>query len=94
MSEDVNRALERLEAKVDRLGDAIVSLARMEERMVTLFNRMDRYDTDQRDALRRIADLERATLGRGHFFRWMDRGGIALLSAAIAYAFSQWGGKN
>lgn len=86
---DFTRALERLEAKVDRMGDAIVSLARMEERMVTLFNRMDRYDQEQRDVIRRVAELERVTIGRGHFFRWMDRGGIAVLSAAIAFAFGK-----
>lgn len=91
---DFARAIERLESKVDRMSDAIVSLARMEERMVTLFNRMDRYDADQRDALRRVAELERLTIGRGHFFRWADRGGIALLSAAIAYVFAQWSGKG
>ncbi len=87
---DFTRALERLEAKVDRMGDAIVSLARMEERMVTLFNRMDRYDQEQRDVIRRVAELERVTIGRGHFFRWMDRGGIAVLSAAIAFAFGKF----
>lgn len=86
---DFTRALERLEAKVDRMSDAIVSLARMEERMVTLFNRMDRYDAEQRDVIKRVAELERVTIGRGHFFRWMDRGGIAVLSAAIAFAFGK-----
>jgi hypothetical protein len=32
---------DRLEEKIDRLSEAVVSLARMEERMITLFNRMD-----------------------------------------------------
>jgi len=91
--QDTARALERLEAKVDRMSDAIVSLARMEERMVTLFNRMDRYDSEFREIMKRVAELERLTLGRGHFFRWMDRGGVALLSAVVAYVFAQWGGK-
>ncbi|WP_353429259.1 hypothetical protein [Paracoccus denitrificans] len=62
---DFTRALERLEAKVDRMSDAIVSLARMEERMVTLFNRMDRYDTEQREVIKRVAELERVAIGRG-----------------------------
>lgn len=90
---DFTRAIERLEGKVDRMSDAIVSLARMEERMVTLFNRMDRYDADQRDALRRVAELERLTIGRGHFFRWLDRGGAALVALIVAYLFNHWTGR-
>ena len=43
---DDNR-LERIESKLDQMSEAIVSLARMEERMVTLFNRMDAYDKRQ-----------------------------------------------
>ena len=39
MSEE-NR-LERIEKKLDEMSKAIISLARMEERMVTLFKRMD-----------------------------------------------------
>lgn len=90
---DFTRAIERLESKVDRMSDAIVSLARMEERMVTLFNRMDRYDAEQRDALRRVAELERLTIGRGHFFRWLDRGGAALVALIVAYLFNHWTGR-
>ena len=91
---DFTRALERLEAKVDRMSDAIVSLARMEERMVTLFNRMDRYDADQREVTKRVAELERVAIGRGPFFRWADRLGAALVMLAAAYLFNQWvGGK-
>ena len=90
---DFTRAIERLESKVDRMSDAIVSLARIEERMVTLFNRMDRYDAEQRDALRRVAELERLTIGRGHFFRWLDRGGAALVALIVAYLFNHWTGR-
>lgn len=88
---DYRRDLARIESKLDRVENAIVSLARMEERMVTLFNRVDGYDQDQRDVQRRVAELERLTLGRGVFFRWLDRGGVAVLGAAVAMAFKQWG---
>lgn len=88
---DYRRDLARIESKLDRVENAIVSLARMEERMITLFNRVDGYDQDQRDVQRRVAELERLTLGRGVFFRWLDRGGVAVLGAAVAMAFKQWG---
>ena len=47
MSDD--QRLERIEKKLDTLSDAVVSLARMEERMITLFKRMDNYDENQRE---------------------------------------------
>jgi hypothetical protein len=36
--------LSRIESKLDKLADAVVSLARMEERMLTLFKRIDQYE--------------------------------------------------
>jgi hypothetical protein len=59
----------RMEGKLDRVSDAIVSLARMEERMVTLFNRMDQYDDRQTQMgdrvgliYDRLIDLEKSSL--------------------------------
>ena len=39
MQED--QRLSRIENKLDKLSEAVVQLARMEERLVTLFNRMN-----------------------------------------------------
>ena len=91
MEPDYRRDLERIESKLGRVETAIISLARMEERMVTLFNRMDRYDGEQRDMLKRVAELERVTFGRGLFFRWADRLGVAIIGALVALAFKFWG---
>jgi hypothetical protein len=59
----------RMEAKLDKVSDAIVSLARMEERMVTLFNRMDMYDNRQTQmgdrvgiVYDRLIELEKSSL--------------------------------
>ena len=38
MSDD---RLDRIEGKVDKLADAIIQMARMEERLVSVFKRMD-----------------------------------------------------
>ena len=91
MEPDYRLDLARIESKLDRVETAIVSLARMEERMVTLFNRMDRYDGEQRDMLKRVAELELVTFGRGLFFRWADRLGVAIIGALVALAFKLWG---
>lgn len=39
--------LARIEQKLDKLSEAVISLARMEERIIILFNRMDTYDARQ-----------------------------------------------
>lgn len=90
MAEDVR--LDRIEQKLDRLSDAVVSLARMEERMITLFRRTDGIDTDVKDAVRRLADLERVSYGRGFFFRAVDRVSWLAIGGAIGLLFTLFRG--
>lgn len=56
--DDQDKRLERIESKVDRMSEAIVSLARMEERMITLFKRMDAYDEQQSKITEKMQDIE------------------------------------
>ena len=56
MSDD--HRLERIESKLDEVGKAIVALARMEERMITLFKRMDTLDGEQSAQARRLSLVE------------------------------------
>jgi len=77
--------LTRIEQKLDKLSDAVVSLARMEERMVTLFNRMDNYDTNQQKVIERVTELEKKlatktnTVRIGERVAWIVIGGVASL---------------
>ena len=89
---EYRRDLARIETKLDRLELALVNMARMDERLITLFKRMDRYDGEQAAISRKVAELERVTIGRGVFFRWLDRGGVAAMGAAVALWFKGWGG--
>lgn len=57
MAEGENR-LHRIELKLDKLAEAVVQLARMEERLVTLFNRMDSWETRQLKLESRVDDLK------------------------------------
>lgn len=88
---DCRYNLIRPESKSDRVQDAIVSRARMAQRKVTLFRRMDNDDADPREAIRRIGDLKRITLGREGMLRSLDRGGVAIRGAAVALAFKPRG---
>jgi len=83
MNED---RLTRIEQKLDKLSDAVVSLARMEERMVTLFNRMDNYDTNQQKVVDRLTDVEKRlatktnTVRIGEKIVWVVIGGVVSLA--------------
>ena len=79
--------LSRIEGKLDKLSDAVVSLARMEERMVTLFKRMDNYEEDQKLVWDKIRNLTEVSTARGHSIRFMERVWWIVLTAAVASAF-------
>ena len=52
--------LKRIEDKLDDMSKALTELIRLDERMVTLFRRMDLYDQRQERISDRIAALERS----------------------------------
>ena len=56
--DDQTTRLNRIEEKLDKVSEAIISLARMEEKMITLFNRMDTYDKKQTSIEERVIDIE------------------------------------
>ena len=56
--DDQDLRLNRIEEKLDKVGEAIISMARMEEKMITLFNRMDAYDKKQSQVEERLGKTE------------------------------------
>lgn len=51
--------LERIEEKLDKLSDTVADLARIEERMLSVFKRLDRHEKrldDQEDDIRSIGN--------------------------------------
>lgn len=76
--------LARIENKLDRLADAVVAMARMEERLITLFRRTDENDAQLREVERRLTALERLDIGRGHFFRALDKFAWLVIGAGVA----------
>lgn len=85
MSEDAR--LERIEKKLDEVGQAVVLLARMEERMVTLFKRMDTFDTEQASHNTRIAAIEGKVGNNGQMLRFAERLFWIIATAAVGYLF-------
>ena len=90
MSEE-NR-LERIGKKLDEMSKAIISLARMEERMVTLFKRMDAYD-DQQDKLSdRLSKVEKVSGADGVTLRFLERIFWIVVTAGVtAYVVTHMG---
>lgn len=89
MSED---RLTRIEDKLDKMSEAITLLARMEERMVTLFKGMDK----QNDAISKLSDrvsaIEKVTVQRGVVYQFIDKFFWVILGAGVAYiAKYHWG---
>ena len=79
--------LERIEKKLDEMGEAIIALARMEERMVSLFKRMDSYDKSQARNIERLDNLEKVQGVNGQTIRFAERVFWIIISAAVGYLF-------
>lgn len=85
MSEE-NR-LARIEKKLDDLSAAMVSLVRVEERITTIFSRLETIDTRQATHSERITTLERTSDGRGHALRFVERLFWIVATAAVGLLF-------
>jgi hypothetical protein len=78
--------LTRIEDKLDKMSEAIVSLARMEERMITLFKRMDTYDAQQSLVSDRLAKVEVAQANTDGSSKWVNIVIIAVITGALSLA--------
>ena len=83
MSDD--HRLERIESKLDEVGKAIVALARMEERMITLFKRMDTLDAEQTAQSRRLQLMESKVGNNGQVLRFAERVFWIIFAAIFAF---------
>ena len=79
--------LERIEDKLDEVGKAIVALARMEERMITLFKRMDTLDNEQTAQGRRITLVENRVGSNGQSLRFAERLFWIVATSGVGYLF-------
>ena len=90
MSDDAR--LERIEKKLDQMSEAIIAMARMEERMITLFKRMDTLDQEQTHHGRRLTLVEGRVGSNGQSLRFAERVFWIVITAAVAFAFTRISG--
>lgn len=78
--DDQTTRLNRIEEKLDKVGEAIISLARMEERMITLFKRMDLYDQQHALLETRVNKIEVTSASSAWVERvvWLIVGGLIM----------------
>ena len=79
--------LSRMETKIDKLSEAVVAMARMEERMITVFKRLDMSDEAWKKYDDRINEIERKALIRGQKIAFAERIFWMILSGAVGLCF-------
>lgn len=89
MSED---RLTRIESKLDQLAAAMVTMARMEEKMVTLFKRMDKYEEAHASLSDRLHAMERSSVRTGAFGYVADKIIWIIAGAIVMYVAKTAGG--
>ena len=72
--------LDRIEDKLDKLSEAVVCLARMEERLITIFKRLEKIE-ERVDTIENVSSKSRYSL------RYLERVFWIIVSASIATAF-------
>jgi hypothetical protein len=84
MTED---RLQRMEDKIDRMSQAIIAMARMEERMITVFKRLDAFDETAKKIDARMDEAEKQAIARGQKSAFAERLFWMVLSGAVGLAF-------
>ena len=79
--------LARIETKLDSVGEALVALARLDERVVTLLKRMDTLDSQQTYQSNRLVELEGNVTTNGASLRFAERVFWIVVTAAVAFGF-------
>jgi hypothetical protein len=90
MTEDIR--LERVEKHIDKLGDKIdeltkvvTAMARIEERMITLFRRMDSYESRHEHLDSRVKSIEQGSTKHSVVFGLFDKVFWIIVGGIIAY---------
>ena len=84
MSED---RLTRMEDKLDKLSEAVLAIARMEERMLTVFKRLENVDGGINKMDDRIDEMEKQAIARGQKIAFAERIFWMIYTGAVGLCF-------
>ena len=65
--------LSRMEEELDKLYEAVISMARIEERMISVFKRLDRVDEGFNKSDKRMDELEQTSIRRCQNIAFAER---------------------
>ena len=84
MAED---RLTRMEDKLDKLSEAVYTIAQMEERMLTVFRRLENIDASVKKMDDRIDEMEKQAIARGQKIAFAERIFWMICTGAVGLAF-------
>ena len=84
MTED---RLNRIEKHLDKMSAAMVDMARMEERLVSAFKRIDNVVEYQKKADERLDEMEKQAVARGQKIAFAERIFWMICTGAVGLAF-------
>jgi frataxin-like iron-binding protein CyaY len=79
--------LDRMENKLDKLSEAVYAIARMEERMLTVFKRLENVDAIIKKMDDRLDDMEKQAIARGQKIAFAERIFWMVCTGAVGLAF-------
>jgi SMC interacting uncharacterized protein involved in chromosome segregation len=82
----MEKHLDKLGEKIDDLTKVVTTMARIEERMVTLFKRMDRYEAEREQIELRLGAVESSNTQNSTMRHAIDKGFWLVVGAALAIA--------
>ena len=83
----MEKRLTRVEDKIDALSEAIIEMARMDERVVSAFKRMDNLVEYQTKMDSRIDEMEKLAIARGQKIAFAERFFWMICTGAVGLAF-------
>tara|TARA_R110000803_G_scaffold167926_1_gene231161 strand:+ start:1213 stop:1488 length:276 start_codon:yes stop_codon:yes gene_type:complete len=90
MTDDVSQRLEKLDNKLDKLSDAIVAIARIEERVTTVLKQNDRFIMRMDRLETRLETVEQKAIVNSKGINMFERLfwlGLSALVSIIVYNF-------
>ena len=79
--------LSRIKEKLDKLFEAVISMVRIEERMISVFKRLDRVDEGFNKSDKRMDELEQTSIKRGQTIAFAERLFWIILTGAAGLVF-------
>ena len=80
-----------MENKIDDLTKVVTSMARIEERMITLFKRMETYEFRHDSLDSRIGDVEKTVTKTGVVDTVLEKGFWVVVGGGIAFLVKVFG---